>query len=131
MKTCKKCLKEKPLEDFYKNKYSPDKRQAWCKSCHRTRWADYSADSDVKRRRYDKQAQRRFGLRLGERVYLERAQDNKCLGCGLKKKLVVDHDHASGHVRGLLCANCNSALGLIEDNPVTLLNLWAYLKGKL
>lgn len=43
-------------------------------------------------------------------------------------KLVVDHDHATGKVRGLLCHNCNRALGLLHDNPVTINNALEYLK---
>lgn len=35
-------------------------------------------------------------------------------------RLVVDHDHDCGTVRALLCAPCNSALGLFGDNPARL-----------
>ena len=56
-----------------------------------------------------------------------------CAGCGIhqnesNKKLNVDHCHQEGTVRGLLCGSCNRALGLIKDNPQTLLALLAYLE---
>jgi DNA repair exonuclease SbcCD ATPase subunit len=56
-----------------------------------------------------------------------------CDGCGthqneLDKKLNVDHDHKTGTIRGLLCGNCNRALGLVKDNVETLVKLKKYLE---
>jgi hypothetical protein len=45
-----------------------------------------------------------------------------------KTKLVVDHCHVTGVVRGLLCHNCNRALGLLKDDLVTINNAMEYLK---
>lgn len=45
-----------------------------------------------------------------------------------KLKLVVDHCHTTGRVRGLLCHNCNRALGLLKDAPERLLKAVEYLK---
>jgi hypothetical protein len=41
--------------------------------------------------------------------------------------LVVDHDHMTDRVRQLLCNNCNTAVGLLRDNPVTATELVVYL----
>lgn len=42
--------------------------------------------------------------------------------------LVVDHDHKDGSVRGLLCHNCNRALGLFKDKTKSILNALLYLE---
>lgn len=52
---------------------------------------------------------------------LLKSQDNKCAICkthqqDLKRTLSVDHDHNTGKVRGLLCDNCNRALGYFKDD---------------
>jgi len=51
--------------------------------------------------------------------------------CGIcereMKKICLDHDHSSGKFRGLLCNNCNTALGLVGDNIDTLHKMIAYL----
>lgn len=46
-----------------------------------------------------------------------------------KMKLVVDHCHKTGVVRGLLCHNCNRALGLLQDSTATLQRAVQYLEG--
>lgn len=44
-------------------------------------------------------------------------------------KLAVDHCHTTGEVRGLLCHNCNRALGLFQDSVSNLKRAIDYLKG--
>jgi ribosomal protein S27AE len=73
-------------------------------------------------------------------VYLDmlKKQETKCAICSgegwvmaehHKMKLVVDHCHTTGKVRGLLCHNCNRGLGLMQDNKDFLLAAIQYLEG--
>lgn len=55
-------------------------------------------------------------------------QDSCCAICGRQVKLVVDHDHKSGYMRGMLCRQHNLALGFFGDRPDLLLKAIEYLE---
>lgn len=52
---------------------------------------------------------------------MARVQDGKCAICLEKRKLVIDHNHTTSVVRGLLCQRCNVFLGMIETGPAHLI----------
>ena len=54
------------------------------------------------------------------------AQGGTCAVCSGPAQH-VDHDHETGEVRGILCFNCNQALGNVRDNPDVLRGLARYL----
>ncbi len=59
-------------------------------------------------------------------------QNGNCAICGtnqsqLKRELALDHDHATGKLRGLLCDRCNVGLGMFQDNKERLLQAIQYL----
>jgi len=74
----------------------------------------------------------RYGLTEIEYDRLLEKGQGRCMACGQlptgKKGLHVDHDHKTGKIRGLLCHQCNIALGMAGDNPKRLLMLYSYLR---
>jgi hypothetical protein len=45
------------------------------------------------------------------------SQDGLCAICYEEPATDLDHDHATGELRGMLCKRCNLALGLFDDDP--------------
>lgn len=74
-----------------------------------------------------------FGITVEEYAWMEHAQDRKCKicrgRCPTGKDLAVDHDHKTGHVRGLLCTNCNQAIGKLKDSAELADKVASYLRG--
>lgn len=80
---------------------------------------------------HERRVKKIYGLADGDygRIYLFQAR--RCAICqrstGTTRKLSVDHDHATGLVRGLLCRPCNDFLGWIRDDPAAGRRLHNYL----
>jgi len=83
------------------------------------------------------QYQRRYGLSFGEVESLFESQNGRCAICAQeirlrgpkgRDKVVVDHDHATGQVRGLLCTPCNLMIGYANDKPACLQSAISYLE---
>jgi hypothetical protein len=76
----------------------------------------------------------KYNITLDEFEDRAEAIDYKCEICGseerLHKNLVVDHNHDTGEVRGLICSGCNSGLGQFRDNPDVLESALLYLKER-
>jgi hypothetical protein len=75
----------------------------------------------------DMEYRRTYGISLDDYKKMMIKQEGFCLICNEAKPLVVDHDHKTGKVRGLLCNNCNRALGYLKDNPNRLESAIVYL----
>lgn len=67
-------------------------------------------------RHREQKLKKRYGLTEEQYNAILTEQEGKCGICRRYRKLSVDHDHKTGKNRGLLCSNCNSGLGLFEEN---------------
>jgi hypothetical protein len=130
---------------FYKDKTRKDGLNPRCTVCDRTQskaWAERNREqsNNIKQayKRRDKERNRlankrsrvkvAYGLTLDE---YESLMKNPCQICGLRtERMHLDHCHQSGQVRGVLCRNCNVALGLMADNPERLRRAAEYLEVK-
>jgi hypothetical protein len=72
---------------------------------------------------------RQYGLSLDDVLLMVRAQEGCCANCRREfaDDFHVDHCHRTGNMRGLLCSNCNTALGLLGDDPGRLRAALRYL----
>lgn len=87
--------------------------------------ADYYKHHEVRRTKAREaglkvRLKHRYGMSVEQYETLHEQQDGKCAICGKEqedRRLAVDHDHKTGLNRGLLCIECNRAIGLFHDNP--------------
>ena len=69
---------------------------------------------------------RKYGLTQGDHDEMVESQNGQCMICNTDQPGTqsgcwpVDHDHATGRVRALLCSACNAGLGLSVDDPARL-----------
>lgn len=97
------------------------------------------AKKQAKQYRLQKPMQRRkteikrlYGLEIDDYQSILDAQGNKCAICikPFRKTPNVDHCHDTGKVRGLLCFNCNRAIGHLQNDTGIIQNAIAYLQRK-
>lgn len=109
---CGRCKIEKPAGDFALNRTKARGIQHMCLDCMRDR---------------------KYGLELGEYDRMLAAQGDVCAickgHCGRERRLSVDHCHSTGRVRGLLCQNCNAAIGMLKEDVALFFRAVEYLSG--
>lgn len=76
---------------------------------------------------------RKYGISLEVFNQMRESQQCRCAICGkgeenFAKGLFVDHCHKTGKVRKLLCANCNAAIGMLQDDPKIIMIAVEYIK---
>ncbi len=125
MKRCPCCGETKPLEEFCRNKRSPDGRACYCKPCHNAK-TRASVRRNGGTRHYHLRG--RYGIGATEVATLVDQQGGLCAICRCKPAIQVDHDHASGQVRGVLCDGCNGVLSAFRESEELLLRAIAYLE---
>ncbi len=117
-KGCPHCEEVKPLSEWPRNRQSSDDYGSYCKTCHGVRSA-----RDYLRRTYK--------LESKDVRVLIRQQAGMCPICLGARPEHVDHDHATGAIRGVLCFNCDAALGQFKDRPDVLRRAAAYVEGEV
>ena len=115
-KRCTKCGEEKDLSSYPKERRSSDGVAARCKSC--TSAYQRTLREQKGGSLYDRTV--RYGMSPHEYEELLDEQLNCCACCGSsdpkrKAGFVIDHDHGTGLIRGLLCHSCNIGIGLLGD----------------
>lgn len=139
-KTCGKCGVLKSVDDFYSDHRNRDGLTGSCKSCK-------LESQDSERHKETQNARRarvrienpayfteqnllyKYGISLREYNEMLAEQGGYCAACGSPEKLVVDHDHETGSVRGILCHSCNVALGFLGDDLGRIMDLHNYLSA--
>ncbi len=131
-KVCVRCKQEKPLTEFYKlrtGKWGLDPRCRECKAKgeavrQRSKWHKIR----------EAEVERLYGLSPDAYEALYQEQGKACAICGMpspKNPLHVDHDHATGQVRGLLCSRCNTLIGHAQEKTAVLERAAAYLYAEM
>lgn len=112
-KQCRRCGEVKPTSDYHRKRKNGTTPHEFCRPCRNIQAKAYL-----------------YGVHADD---VERLMSvRRCQGCSVafdkNERRCIDHDHQTGHVRGVLCNACNLALGMMNDSPGRLRNLAAYLE---
>lgn len=134
-KCCKSCGETKDITSFHGNSRCADGRSIYCKACTSETAKAFHAKCQAAGKTYDYHLRTTVGITLEDRQRMKDEQGGVCAICkgssgrhGLSEDgLVVDHNHRTGKVRGLLCHKCNIALGHVDDSAGRLEAMMSYL----
>lgn len=102
-KICSKCKLNKNIENFHVKKQNKNGFSDICKNCEKFRKIEILYKIDE--------------ISFNEILNF---QDNKCDICKISflnlKHIHIDHNHETNKIRGLLCVNCNTGIGLLKEN---------------
>ncbi len=112
---CAKCGERKPLDSFHRHPEGPNGRHSWCGQCANAAQKASRAKHGRPPRKPAWNLKTRYGLTPDDVDRMLTDQGGVCAICqGEMKRQCVDHDHATGKVRGLLCHRCNIGLPYVE-----------------
>jgi len=107
--SCTRCHTEKPATAEYFPLHNKKRNglDSWCRAC-RSEYRNANCRGKFRNVITD--------VKLQE----IKSSTTECVICGTAGPLVVDHDHVTGQVRGMLCNHCNRGLGHFRDDPTLL-----------
>ena len=156
LKQCSKCKHKLTIDNFNKMKKQSDGLDTRCKKC--SQLAKKISNKNIKAKNPDEWANRRrkyvktykikditryknmerkthikqkYGMSVEHYNTKLKSQNNVCYICKThnnSKKLIIDHCHATGIVRGVLCHFCNSVLGFSKENIDVLKSVISYIE---
>ena len=151
---CTRCGKWKPWKSFNLATKGTRGRRSSCQECDRLTSASWRAKTDYyqsnrqhildqKRSTYDplhkkdKDLRLKYGIDIHQFQKMFDAQGGRCAICEkqlkfhcnkMSEQAVVDHDHTTGVIRGVLCHSCNRGLGLLGDTYKRLVRATEYVR---
>lgn len=140
MRRCSSCNEVKPITTFSlmggRRKGNRTSRCTQCRTAYnrKRREANPAKVYEIERR---SKLKKQYGITPEEYDTMLTAQGGGCAICGAKEPggrtryFPVDHCHATGVIRGLLCTKCNRGLGLFNDNADRMKRAVKYLEGDL
>jgi hypothetical protein len=116
------------MSSWNKKRYAEDAEYR-ARERERHRAYDRAHREEIRARRKGGHLQHRYGLSRADYDALLKRQGGVCAICGKPstKTLCVDHCHATGTIRGLLCSKCNRGLGYLADDQSALIAALVYL----